>query len=751
MAIGNSGDDYLVNSDQSNTGNGGNDLIISSFASGQASMTGDDGNDYLQLAYTTDAFVIAGGGAGNDRIVGGGGNDALWGHEDSDFLEGGDPFRVSGNDRLEGGGGTDGLYGYDGGDILNGGDGDDTRVPITITVYIDHTVTFYGGLYGGDGADVLYGEGGNDWLDGGAGYDKLYGGTGNDTFLVDDYNEQVFENASEGYDVVIALKSYLLTAGQEVEEVHAVAGTDPLTIYGNQLAQILRGNDGDNTIGTGGGADTAYGGAGKDLFYGSGAATLYGGVGDDRYIVYDASAVALESAGEGHDTLYSYVSYILAEGAEIEELGTSDPVGTGAINLTGNRLAQSVVGNDGSNVLSDGGAGGTDFLYGRSGDDTFLVYNSADTVLEYGGQGTDRVMAGVSFALGNFSPETQYEIEILTTTSSTGTASINLTGNAIAQEIVGNAGNNILHDGGVGEADTLRGLGGNDTYRIFNAGDVIVESASQGASDRVMAAIDYALGAGVHVEIMTTNGSTGTSPIDLTGNALRQEIIGNAGSNVLHDGGVGVADILQGLGGNDTYRVFNAGDVIVERASEGSYDVVMAAVDYALTAGAYIERLATNGTAGTSPIDLTGNERHQEVVGNSGVNRLDGKAGSDVIKGLGGNDTLAGGAGKDIFVFNSTLSDSTNVDTITDFSVAADTIQLDNAFFVALTATGTLAASAFKDIADGPKDASDRVIYNSDTGGLYYDADGSGSVYGNVKFAVVATLAQLTAADFVVI
>lgn len=751
MADGGPGDDYLINTDASNRGFGGNDLIITRLAAGQASISGDDGNDYLQIAYTTDAFLVAGGGAGNDRILGGGGNDALWGHEDSDYIEGGDPFRPSGNDRLEGGAGTDGLYGYDGGDILNGGDGDDNRVEITITVYTNHTVTFWGGLYGGDGVDLLYGEAGNDWLDGGTGYDKLYGGTGNDTFVVDDYNEQVFENAGEGYDVVIAMKSYLLTAGQEVEEVQAAAGTDPLTIYGNQLTQILRGNDGDNTIGTGGGADTAYGGAGNDLFYGSGTATLYGGVGDDRYIVYDASAVALEAEGEGNDSLYAWVSYALADGVEIESLGAADLVATSALDLTGNRFAQYVTGNDGNNVISDGGPGGTDFLYGRSGDDTFLVYNSADTVLEQAGQGTDRVMAAVSFVLGDASPETQYEIEILTTTSSTGKAAINLTGNAIAQEIIGNAGDNILNDGGAGEADTLRGLGGDDTYRVFNAGDTIVESASQGTADRVATAVDYALGAGVHVEIMTTNDSTATSAIDLTGNSLAQSITGNAGANTLHDGGVGEADTLRGLGGDDTYRVFNAGDTIVEGASEGAYDVVMAAVDYVLNAGAYIERLATNGTAGTSPIDLTGNERHQEVVGNSGVNRLDGKAGSDVIKGLGGNDTLAGGTGTDVFVFNSALSDTANVDTIADFSVAADTIQLDNAFFTALTTTGALAASAFKDITDGPKDASDRIIYNSDTGGLYYDADGSGSAFGNVKFAVIATLAQLTAADFVVI
>ncbi len=61
-----------------------------------------------------------------------------------------------------------------------------------------------------------------------------------------------------------------------------------------------------------------------------------------------------------------------------------------------------------------------------------------------------------------------------------------------------------------------------------------------------MAAVDCVLAADVHVEILTTNGSAATSAIDLTGNALAQEIVGNAGANVLNDGGKGAADTLRG-------------------------------------------------------------------------------------------------------------------------------------------------------------------------------------------------------------
>lgn len=55
-------------------------------------------------------------------------------------------------------------------------------------------------------------------------------------------------------------------------------------------------------------------------------------------------------------------------------------------------------------------------------------------------------------------------------------------------------------------------------------------------------------------------------------------------------------------------------------------------------------------------------------------------------------------------VFNTALNGTANVDTIKDFNIAANTIQIDNAFFLGLS-TGALAASAFKDIALAAADA----------------------------------------------
>ncbi|MDQ6432506.1 S8 family serine peptidase [Mesorhizobium sp. LHD-90] len=406
-------------------------------------------------------------------------------------------------------------------------------------------------------------------------------------------------------------------------------------------------------------------------------------------------------------------------------------------------LIENAVTGDGNDVIRANAADNK--LHGGRGNDIYYVNGAGDGVFEKAGQGSDRVATNVSYALAKDSA-----VEGLRTTLIGGLAAIDLTGNAFAQTIIGNAGDNVLHDGGKGAADVMKGRGGNDTYRVFNAGDSIIEGAAEGAADRVTAAVDYVLKAGVAVEMMTTNGSTGTSGIDLTGNEFAQTIIGNAGQNTLKDGG-GDGDLLRGMSGNDTYLVYSTATVIVETAAQGAADLVMAAVDYVLTAGAWVERLATNGTAGAAAIDLTGNELGQEVVGNAGANILDGKAGDDTMKGLAGNDTLFGGAGKDSVTFNTALDAASNVDTVADFSVADDTINLENAIFAALAATGALLSGYFRANATGTaQDSNDHVIYHTGTGRLFYDADANG-VGVAVQFAVLSGNPAIGAADFVVI
>ncbi|MGO4839437.1 calcium-binding protein, partial [Rhizobiaceae sp. 2RAB30] len=113
---------------------------------------------------------------------------------------------------------------------------------------------------------------------------------------------------------------------------------------------------------------------------------------------------------------------------------------------------------------------------------------------------------------------------------------------------------------------------------------------------------------------------------------------------------------------------------------------------------------------------------------------------------------LTGGAGSDNFVFNTGLNAATNVDRIVDFNVPQDTIRLDNAVMAGLgTTLGILSAAKFwKSTSGTAHDADDRIIYETDTGKLFYDSNGK-AAGGSVHFATLAPNLALTNADFVVI
>ena len=94
---------------------------------------------------------------------------------------------------------------------------------------------------------------------------------------------------------------------------------------------------------------------------------------------------------------------------------------------------------------------------------------------------------------------------------------------------------------------------------------------------------------------------------------------------------------------------------------------------------------------------------------------------------------------------------TTGYDTITDFTIGADKIQLDDDIFTALpvVASGVLGAAHLQ-IGAAATDADDRIIYNSVTGALYYDQDGNGA-QAQTQFALLGTGLALTVADFAII
>lgn len=311
-----------------------------------------------------------------------------------------------------------------------------------------------------------------------------------------------------------------------------------------------------------------------------------------------------------------------------------------------------------------------------------------------------------------------------------------VTGDADAETITGSSVADII-DAKAG-ADNVGGGAGNDVIYVDNAGDVVREAAG-GGSDMVLTTVSYTLTAGAEAEVLSTTNAALTATLQLAGNAYGQTITGNAGTNTLN--GMGGADTLRGLGGSDTYYVDQAGDVVSEAVGGGT-DTVLAAQSYALGGGQEIETLATTSSAGTGTINLTGNSFAQAITGNNGSNTISGMAGNDTLRGLGGADT---------FLFDTALNASTNVDTIADFNAAQDTMRLENAIFTALTATGTLSAGAFQANATGlATEADDRIVYETDTGKLFYDSNGSASG-GATQFALISGHPTLTYTDFVVV
>jgi Ca2+-binding RTX toxin-like protein len=370
-----------------------------------------------------------------------------------------------------------------------------------------------------------------------------------------------------------------------------------------------------------------------------------------------------------------------------------------------------------------------DTLSGGIGNDTYVVDNAGDTITEADDAGSDTILTSVSYTLS-----ADVSVETLSTTSSTGTDAIDLVGNGLDQSLRGNNGTNRI-DGKGGE-DRMTGYGGNDTYYVDSGKDVIVEASDKG-SDTVRASVSYDLDDDVSVETLMTSSTTSTKALNLTGNDLVQSIRGNNGDNRID--GKGGADRMTGYDGDDTYYVDHSRDQVIEAAGEGS-DTVRASVSFTLAADTEVENLLAASASSTRGLDLTGNAVGQKITGNAGVNTIDGGA---------GRDTLRGGLGNDVFVFSTALGGG-NIDTLADFRRSSgnhDRIQLDEAVFTKL-GDGVLSSSHFRANSDGlARDGNDYIVYDTDSGRLYYDADGSGSGKA-IHFATLADEPALAASDF---
>ena len=325
-------------------------------------------------------------------------------------------------------------------------------------------------------------------------------------------------------------------------------------------------------------------------------------------------------------------------------------------------------------------------------------------------------------------------------------------GNAI-DDIRGGLGNDRLT--AFGGNDKLYGQDGNDTLIGGSGADYL--SGGTGGDTASYAGAAAKVKANLADASQNTGdaaGDTFNSIENLIGTGSTDSLIGNSGTNVLN--GASGNDSLYGQDGNDTLIGGKGADKL--NGGLGSDTASYAGAAAGVTASLANPAINTGDAVGdtySSIENLTGSSLADTLNGNNSDNQIDGGAGNDTIKGYGGNDLLTGGAGDDRFAFTSALNASTNVDRIVDMNESGnDTIWLDNAVFTQLTGAEmtTLSAAQFTSNTTGLATAAgQRIIFETDTGELYYDSNGNAGGGTYVLFARVDANISLTNADFLII
>jgi uncharacterized delta-60 repeat protein len=319
----------------------------------------------------------------------------------------------------------------------------------------------------GDSNDTVNGGLSDDLIIGGdgKGNDRYYGGAGEDTVKYTSATWGITVDLSRG--TAASLTNPNLRGNRDAANIGAdrlyeienvTAGNYNDVLSGNQLANEIKGEDGDDRIDGKSGNDVLYGGAGNDsLTGGTGADVMLGGAGDDVYDVDSLSDVVTELVGQGIDTIRTQLrSYTL--GNHVENVTY-----TGWLNSTliGNSLDNQITGGRGADTL-DGG-GGNDTLIGGAGDDIYLLTSEhvgTVTIVEAARGGIDSVYGDLeTYTLGSHLENYYNDLSIRN-------------GNSIQYVVIhGNSLNNTLSTYETKEsAEKFFGLAGNDTL-LGGAGD----------------------------------------------------------------------------------------------------------------------------------------------------------------------------------------------------------------------------------------------------------------------------------------
>jgi Ca2+-binding RTX toxin-like protein len=233
-------------------------------------------------------------------------------------------------------------------------------------------------------------------------------------------------------------------------------------IFGQQGASAFVGTPGEDDLSGTAGADTADGGAGKDILRGLGGDDvlnggdandqIFGGANNDILggdagsdILYGDDGTDTLNGGDGADKLFG--------GTGADQLNG----GTGNDRMAGEADVDTLNGGAGNDYL-DGGLG-ADIMSGGTDNDVYIVDNAGDQTIETAGQGYDIVRTALDgWVLGANLEGLELQ----------GSADIDGSGNADANNLQGNSGANTLS--GLAGVDTINGNDGDDTI-IGGAGN----------------------------------------------------------------------------------------------------------------------------------------------------------------------------------------------------------------------------------------------------------------------------------------
>ncbi|MGR3503493.1 calcium-binding protein [Pseudaestuariivita sp.] len=619
--------------------------------------------------------------AGADTLSGGQGNDTLIGFAGDDLLNGGDtafPSNEDGADSFVGGDGRDTVT-YDGAlnslrvDLrdasLNEGAAEGDRYQSIENVVGSPGADTIGGnsfineLQGKAGNDLLMGYAQDDTLIGGAGSDTLVGGNGEDRLDGGaGFDYASYADATNGVEIHLGDASNNSGDGEGdfFVSVEGVIGSDHDDVLVTSLVSgAADGGPGDDLLQGLNGNDTLTGGLGDD--------TIRGGDGQDRAVFAINSNEVTATAGAsslvlssplGDDLIGDDVELFVFNDATLTYAQASTLVSTGPVVIEGNGDDNTLTGTVVNETIL--GRGGADTIRAGAGDDTVDGGNGADEV--YLGAGSDLFGDKSDGANG---PDSVFGLGGADTIYGGGGAD-DLRGNFGADSLEGGNGADALFGGNGG--DTIRSGGGADTVHGGDGRDL----AFLGAGDDRF--VDTAQGDVVGRD--TVHGLNGDDTV--LGSGGNDEIYGNSGKDSL-EGGTGADTIYGGIGA-DTIRSGNGTDTVYGGDGRDLTYLGGGADRYFDTDQEGVNGQDTVfGLNGADRIVTRGGD--DELYGNAGNDTLLGGAGADTLLGGAGDDNLNGGLGADVFVYGS------GQDTISDFGIGADVIELDDALW-----TGTLSA-----------------------------------------------------------